>query len=215
MAILRVITSNLSDKFLTNETKIYTILKKNISFLFLILVILIPAQKIPAFTLRSEVSSYTQFGLRGLNNSDLYIILGSSGITPEISPSYTVYIFNTKGAVTAYHKNTALSSEIIELSESQKKMLFDIINSKKIERFLKYNQEDFEFKEIKKKKIDPLLMGTTYSLTVIQNGKQNTYSYRDIEYHLKSDDQGINKRILKKYAAILDMFGELKADKGH
>jgi len=168
------------------------------------------AQKLPTFALRSEVGSYTQFGLRGLNKSDLYVILGTSDPMPGSPPQYLVYIFNTKGDVHAYYKNSPLSSKTVELSEEDKKRLFNIIQSKKFKKFLKYNQADFELKD--KNKNYPVLLDTTYSMTVIQNGKQNTYSYLSKKY-LESDHPSINKRMLKKYADILDRFGEVKANK--
>ncbi|WP_223607082.1 hypothetical protein [Chryseobacterium sp. OSA05B] len=185
-------------------------MKKTISIFFLLLMGLGYAQQLPTFALRSEVGSYTQFGLRGLNKSDLYIILGTSDPIPESPRQYLVYIFKAKGDVYAYYKNSPLSSKTVELSEDDKKRLFDIIHSKKFKKFLKYTQEDFELKN--KKKIYPPLPDTTYSLTVIQNGRQNTYSYLSKKY-LESDHPRINKRMLKKYADILDRFGEVKANK--
>ncbi|MCT2561098.1 hypothetical protein [Chryseobacterium herbae] len=187
-------------------------MKKIILIFFLLVLTLGYAQKIPTFALRSEVGSYTQFGLRALDKNDLYVILGTSDPMTGSPPQYLVYIFKAKGDVYFYYKNSPLSSNKVELSEEDKKRLFETIHSKKFKKFLNYNQEDFELKN--KKKDYPLLLDTTYSLTVIQNGKQNTYSYFS-KKHLESDNPRINKRMLKKYTDILDKFGEVKTDKGH
>lgn len=188
------------------------ILKKIVSIFFLLVVTLGYAQKLPTFTLRSEVGSYTQFGLRGLNKNDLYVILGTSDPSPGSPSQYLMYIFKEKGDVSAYYKNGPLYFKTVELSQEDKKLLFEIIQSKKFKKFLKYNQADFELKD--KNKNYPVLLDTTYSLTVIQNGKQNSYSYLSKKY-LESDNPSIHKRMLKKYAAILDMFGEVKINKEH
>ncbi|SFN22794.1 hypothetical protein SAMN05421594_1643 [Chryseobacterium oleae] len=185
-------------------------MKKIILIFFLLVLTLGYAQKVPTFALRSEVSSYTQFGLRGLNKNDLYVILGTSDPSPGSPSRYLMYIFKEKGDVSAYYKDGPLYSKTVELSQKDEERLFNIIQSKKFKKFLKYNQADFELKN--KNKNYPVLLDTTYSLTVIQNGKQNSYSYLSKKY-LESDHPRINKRLLKKYAAILDMFGEVKANK--
>ncbi|SHF35613.1 hypothetical protein [Chryseobacterium sp. OV279] len=185
-------------------------MKKIILIFFLLMLTLGYAQKLPIFALRSEVGSYTQFGLRGLNKNHLYVILGASDPSPGSPSQYLMYIFTEKGDVSAYYKDGPLSSKIVELSQEDKKRLFNIIQSKKFKKFLKYNQADFELKD--KNKNYPVLLDTTYSLTVIQNNKQNSYSYLSKKY-LKSDHPRINKRMLKKYVTILDMFGEVKTNK--
>lgn len=187
---------------------------KKAVFLFLItLMSFTYAQQLPVLNLRTEASSYSHIGLRGLSKNDICVILGSNSPARPVT-DYTVYIFKDGGKIAAYRQKSALSYESIELSEKNRQALSKIIQSGKFKKFLKYDQEDFEYKDEKTGEGKFPIIDTNYNLTVIQNGKQNTYSYLSKDY-LKSDHPRINKTVLKKYAFILDMFRNVKIDKEH
>lgn len=178
-------------------------MKKNAFLVFLMISFLLNAQRLPILPLKGKALSHQDVGIRGFDRNDIAVILSSSS-TWSPTQYHTVYIFKDNGTLDAYFKHD--SFERINPSKETKERLFEFINSLELSDFLQYGQKDFELDIKTEQPPCRLTDNITHSLTLVQNGKENSYSYFAPKHFLENcNHPRINTTVLKKYVALLEM----------
>ncbi|MEO5776300.1 MAG: hypothetical protein ABIQ27_05310 [Flavobacterium sp.] len=132
---------------------------------------------------------------------------------------YTHYIFTNNQEVTVFkeeipkqylkNKNLKRTSKKIDIDKESKLKFLSILNSKANLEFINFSQKDF-FKPKKTKTIQPPCMDDApgYSISYIQNNKQNLYSFYAPEYYYqnKCKNENINRPVLEKFVKLLELW---------
>jgi hypothetical protein len=191
---------------------------KNIILLFLALMTNVTTgQPLPKLALSNPIESKQLIKSPiNLNKDDICLTLiqnaGMSGFD-----YYTHYIFTQDGNIKAYKeevpkpylKKLKRTQTEITLDEPTKAKLWSNLNSKTTLEFTSYSQKDF-YKPIQPKTIQmPCVIDAAgYSVSFIQNNKQQVYSFYAPDYYLsgKCKDESINKKTLAKFVHLLQLW---------
>jgi hypothetical protein len=181
------------------------------------------SQKLPILKLANPINTKMAIKVPLEINKDEICVTLVTGGGMSAYDYYTHYIFTNDGDVKgfkeeipkSYLKNKNLKQTIQEVSidKEAKMKLLNMLNAKTTTSFLKFSQKDF-FKPIKSNKIQfPCVSDAAgYSISFIQNSKQNVYSFHapELYYSKQCKDDNINRVVLEKFVQLLTLWEVLK-----
>lgn len=195
---------------------------KNIVHLFLLVVCLYPctilSQQLPELPLRNTASKDLLLPEIQLAQGEIAVIITTGGGRSAYDSS-VYYVFKHRDNVKAYeqkipkrnpkNKNLKKTSGRKVLGETVPKRLHSSLIDKRTAGFLKYSQADFTLKLKDPKKNNPCIIddAQSYTITFVQNGKANSYTYYAPKYHLEQcKNPAINKKVLADFVKLLELW---------
>jgi hypothetical protein len=177
------------------------------------------SQKLPILKLANPIN--TKMAIKSpleINKDEICVTLVTGGGMSTYD-YYTHYVFRNDGDVKAFkeqipksylkNKNLKQTLEELSLDQDAKLKLLNTLNNKSTLAFLKFSQKDF-FKPIKSGKIQPPCVSDAagYSISFIQNNKQNVYSFHapELYYRKQCKDDNINSVVLEKFVELLALW---------
>lgn len=132
---------------------------------------------------------------------------------------YTHYIFTHDGDVKVFkeeipkqylkNKHLKQSTEKLNINQEAKQNLINTLNAKLTLAFLKFSQKDF-LKPVKTNKFQTPCVSDAagYTISFIQNHKQNVYSFHapEMYYRKQCKDDHINSIVLEKFVKLLELW---------